>query len=375
MIKKFLQKLFKLISYGIYFKIYGRIKNHIGCEGNSNIDVKNLDLGDNLKYKVYKVNNGRLYTDRIHDTAAILDDKIIEGPSFQIRYETDFTQRYSKINDNIVFSKGTPRIARNLNGKVLSLLTGGGGNNNYWHWLYDVLPRIDLCSKFVNLDEIDFFLLPSLKRKFQKETLDCLNIPEHKRISSEKYRHIRTKELIVTDHPVVITGNATNDILNIPYWISLWLKKKFLISNSNNNKNKIFIDRNDKTTNGQQYRSISNDDEIKKYLLKNNFNIVKLQNIHFTEQVNLFQNAECVVGLHGGGFGNISFCKPNTKIIELRSKGAGNAIKNLATKNKLNYNSIVVESIKEEIPSYSMHAHQDGRIHVPLDKLIKIMEG
>ena len=35
----------------------------------------------------------------------------------------------------------------------------------------------------------------------------------------------------------------------------------------------------------------------------------------------------------------------------------------------------IINTIKEEIPSYSMHAHQDGRIHVPLDKLIKIMEG
>ena len=44
--------------------------------------------------------------------------------------------------NNIVFKKGTPRKLTNLNGSVLSLLTGGGGNNNYWHWLFDVLRRI-----------------------------------------------------------------------------------------------------------------------------------------------------------------------------------------------------------------------------------------
>ena len=79
--------------------------------------------------------------------------------------------------------------------------------------------------------------------------------------------------------------------------------------------------------------------------------------------------------MHGGGFGNISFCKPDTKIIEMRGKGAGDAIKNLAYKNKLNYNSIISEVIKENIPDFSAHAHQDGRIHVPLDKLTKILEG
>ena len=66
------------------------------------------------------------------------------------------------------------RILRNLNGSVLSLLTGGAGNNNYWHWLFDVLPRFGLCSQLINLEKIDFFLLPSLLKKYQGESLDCL---------------------------------------------------------------------------------------------------------------------------------------------------------------------------------------------------------
>ena len=39
----------------------------------------------NLSYRVYNIMGGRLYTDRIHDTAILLDNKIIEGPSFQFR--------------------------------------------------------------------------------------------------------------------------------------------------------------------------------------------------------------------------------------------------------------------------------------------------
>ena len=118
-------------------------------------------------------------------------------------------------------------------------------------------------------------------------------------------------------------------------------------------------------------RSISNENEIKKYLLKKNFVIVKLHNIHFTEQINLFHNAECVVGLHGGGFGNISFCKPGTKIIELKSVDAGDAIKNLAQKNKLNYNSIEVESKDKHMFDFP---HQQGSIYIPLNRLTQILE-
>jgi len=371
-IKKFLQKIFKKISYSFFLNIYGIIDTSIKSSDDNRIKVKIIKVKDEISYKVYKISNGRLYTDRIHDAAAILDNKIIEGPSFQIRNGPEATIQYSKISDNIVFSKGTPRWTRNLNGSVLSLLTGGAGNNNYWHWLYDVLPKINLCSKFVNLNEVDFFLLPNLKRKFQKETLDCLNIPEYKRISSEKYRHIRAKELIITDHPVVTTGNATKDIQNIPNWISLWLKEKFLnTENTINKKNNVYIDRNDELSKELPVRSISNENEIKKYLLKKKFVIAKLHNIHFKEQVNLFHNAECIVGLHGGGFGNIAFCKPGTKIIELKSSGAGNVIKNLAQKNKLNYNSIEAESKDKHKFSFP---HQQGSIHIPLSRLTQILE-
>ena len=53
----------------------------------------------------------------------------------------------SKIEDNIVLKKGTPRFKKKIKGKVFSLLTGGGGNENYFHWLFDVLPRLKILQK------------------------------------------------------------------------------------------------------------------------------------------------------------------------------------------------------------------------------------
>ena len=86
----------------------------------------------------------------------------------------------SNIKQNIVFTKGTPRIKKKIKGKVLSLLTGGAGNDNYFHWLFDVLPRIKICQQILNIDEIDYFLLPDLEKKYQSESLDNLNIPKEK---------------------------------------------------------------------------------------------------------------------------------------------------------------------------------------------------
>ena len=64
-----------------------------------------------------------------------------------------------------------------MGGTVFSLLTGGAGNANYWHWLFDVLPRLKILKSKMNISEIDFFLFPDLKENFQRETLDFLDIP------------------------------------------------------------------------------------------------------------------------------------------------------------------------------------------------------
>jgi len=373
-IKKFLQKIFKIISHGIFFKIYGKIEESIDYTADDRINVKIVNIAKNLNYKIYNITNGRLYTDRIQDVAVLLDSKIIKEPSFQLRYTHDSRIYNSNINDNIVFSKGTPRKLRNLNGTVLSLLTGGGGNNNYWHWLVDVLPRLALCNKTVHLSEIDYFLLPDHIKKFQIETLDCLNIPRQKRLSSKKFRHISAKKLIVTDHPVVISGDATQDTHNIPRWIILWLKEVFLnkkFKTNKINKNKIYIDRGESDRNYLPQRQISNEDEVKKYLLKNNFISIKLQDIDFVKQIDLFHNAECIVGLHGAGLANLVFCKEKTKVVELRSSNAGPMYENIAKKNNLNYNSIISEA--KQIYKYN-YPNQQGSIDVSINSLSKIIE-
>jgi len=178
----------------------------------------------------------------------------------------------------------------------------------------------------------------------------------------------------MTDHPLVTSGNATKDNLNIHNWIISWLRFNFLNLNTITEqkiKNKIYIDRNNTTSNQKPQRLISNEDEIKKYLLKNNFIFVKLHETSFREQVNLFNNAECIVGLHGAGFVNVVFCKPGTKIIELRGLSTGDTINNLSKKNNLNYSSIDVES--KDVYKFK-YPTQHGSIKVPINSLIKVIE-
>ena len=345
--------------------IHGKIEGKILADEDQRIKIKRVIKERTLNYKVFFVENGRLYTDRVHDTAIILNNSIVEGPSHQLRPINNVSSE-----ENIVFKKGTPRKKKSLNGTVLSLLTGGAGNDNYSHWLFDVLPRIGLCEEVFDISKVDFFLLPNFKKKFQKETLLMLNIDEKKCLSSEEYRHIKTEKVIITDHPYCTTNNATSDITNIPKWISDWLKKKYLVDGSKNKKysSKIYIDRSDSESNTKHLRKILNEEDVVNLLKSRGFEKVILGKLNFKDQVELFNQAKVIVGLHGAGLANISFCKINTKIIEFKNDIDVLQYENLAKKNNLDYKSIISKPIKFN------YQNQHGHIEVPLNKLKEILD-
>ena len=277
-IRKKLQSLFKKATYGIFKILYGPIKDFkkSGSDKNSRIELSKVD--DNYSYKIYINYDARIYTDTINDTAIIQDNTIIEGPSFQIR-----DVKFENIKKNIVFEKGTPRLKKKLNNRLIDLLTGGAGNHHYWHWMFDVLPRIKILSKKININEKDYFLFPNLEKKFQQETIDFFKIPVSKRLSSLNNRHLSCKEIISTDHPYVIKNNPTEEIQNVPMWIIRWLQETFLkdikINQNEDLPNKIYIDRGDATSNLSLMRKVVNDDEIKRQLDKVGFKSIQLSNL------------------------------------------------------------------------------------------------
>ena len=158
--------------------------------------------------------------------------------------------------------------------------------------------------------------------------------------------------------------------MNIPLWISKWLKKKYLKKEKKDLKNleKIFIDRSDSTSNIGHLRKITNESDVKNCLIKNDFKSVILGELHFQKQVEIFNNADVIVGLHGAGLANLCFCRTGTKLIELKSNTAGVQYENLAIKDGLIYKSISCQ------PSKFDYKNQFGHINVPIHLLKKILE-
>ena len=361
--KKYFTNFYKLMVYKIFKILYGEINSVSNANKEPGIDTKEVSI-EKSEYQVFFCKNSILYTDRIHDTAIIKDNKIIEGPSFQLRENI-----YEKCEKSFVLKNGTPKIRKNLKGTTFSLLTGGGGNSNYWHWLLDVLPRLQILKKTNKLKEINHYLFPSLEKKFQNETLDLLSIPKEKRLSSKNFRHFKSEQIIATTHPYTFLNDPLVDSLRIPTWIFDFLRNAFLNSKYfNNSKNKsypskIFINRKD----GTGWRFIINENEVEKFLISEGFESITLSEYSFIDQVEMFNQAKSIVGLHGAGFANLIFCKPETKVLELKSTTAGDAIKNLAINNKLIYKDISL------VPKTINFNNQAGDIEIDLKILNKTL--
>lgn len=356
LVRYYLKKIYRSAIKYLFFFIYGKIFYLERI--NNNLVFQKIIKFNNVKYSIFKILDSRIYTDQVYNVAYIKNNFLIKGPSIQLK-----KSKLLDISKNIVLKNGTTRFLKNINGKILSILTGAAGSYNYWHWLFDVLPRIHLYEKFYSLKNIDKIYVPSLNEKFQKESLNFLGFKKDKIIEASTYRHIKGKEIFATSHP-----NIKNDE-RIPYYVINFLKKRFNKNNfikSNSKNNKIYIDRRDSKSNLREFRKIINEKEVIYFLRSRGFKIIKLSKLSFINQIYVFNKAKFIIGLHGAGFANLVFCKKNTIVVEIKPKKAGNIIKNLSIDCDLKYSSINLNPIKKPVAS------QYGLIYLPLGRLEKI---
>lgn len=331
--EKIRKKLSKKLLGWIFTLFYAPRKVSVDYETDGVKVTEVLREASSPNYKVYDIPEGKLFTDRIKYIAISRRKSLIPGASWQ--WEDGLILPPSK---NPVLSKGTPQLITHYKGSLLSLLTGGGGNYNYYHWLYDVLPRIGLCESLINLNDIDYLLVPDLCHQFQWETLNILNISKNKLISSANVQHISADNLLVTDHP-------NPDPSNLPKWIVDWLRLQFLSEARLNLKfnSLIYIERSDSVNN----RRLLNEKEVVAFLKEKGFSTYRLSELSVREQISLFYHAEIIVGVHGAGFANLAFCKPGTKVIEFFGKGyTPKMYERISMCNSLNYIPLISNDVE-----------------------------
>lgn len=200
-------------------------------------------------------------------------------------------------------------------------------SDNYFHWTFDVLPKLFVLSKSDNCKNI---LVPEKLLKFSYVT-DTLNILEYKITELKSDKTYLAKEIIAQS--------------NIPYFskdvifqIRETVFRKVSATHMRKSAQNIYISRNKATR-----RKILNESELLNILSAYNFITVYLEDMTWREQVQLFRNANLVVAMHGAGLSNILYGEAAKGIIELRPSSSQNGLfRLLASECSIPYREISV---------------------------------
>ena len=337
-IKKIIQKIFKTFFQFFFKLIYGKVTYQKDNLISPNICIKEIQSEDLInffkkKYKVYKIKKGRIYTDNVENVSIIDNNNILDNISYQ-----QILGNLVGTNQNVSLYKGTPRIKKKFKGRVLSLAQGASGHSNYYHWLYDLLPKLKLYSEIYKFKDINHLYVSGLK-SWQIATLVPIGLDKINIIDTKKNRHIQGDEIICTDHPSYYSGYIKEESKNIPEWIVKWLRETFLQCEKKFLCNdRVFIDRSSSSINHCQF---INDEEVSEFLINKSFTKYKVEQLSFFEQIYLFSHANFIIGAHGAAFANLAFCKKGAKIIEIQPKNYKDLnYKRISDINNLDYHLI-----------------------------------
>ena len=175
-----------------------------------------------------------------------------------------------------------------------------GPNHNYYHWLLEAIPRLDLYER--SGLPIDRYYAP-IHSRFQRETLALLGIPREQIVPATRHTHLAPARLVVSSFHGSLSRVKTDFLFRrLTAHVGLWAGPS----------PRIFISRGSRGV-----RSIVNEREVLRVLRPLGFERLRLEGMPLAKQIAVFSRAECVVGPHGAGLTNLTFCRPGTKVVEI----------------------------------------------------------
>lgn len=237
---------------------------------------------------------------------------------------------------------------------------------NICHLLLDKIPRGEILKDH-SIDQYVLFKQNTYTKELGKKVgYEFFDFSKYSLIKKITFKFSRIYVTSSSSYDFIHPGNnLSQHVIS-----SLSNLQKTDNPTSPSNKKKLFIDR---ASAGS--RDILNKEDLYTFLEKENFIFIKPEDYSLNEQIELFQSAETVIGVHGAGLTNIAFCSEGTKVIELMPPLCGtNAFWKLATALKLDYKCIIVDDEELERPDYKTWKHQPAlynrrNVIIPIDKL------
>jgi hypothetical protein len=181
-------------------------------------------------------------------------------------------------------------------------------SGSYFHWLCDVVPRLELLTETEFKNEL--FLFPPMKTLIAyRESLAPYEIQRvHFMKLDEKFK--AQKVFSVT--PVAPTGNYRPEIMQA-------IRKRFLTyfaADIKPKRRKIWVSRQ-----RAPKRTIVNEADLVPILHKHGWESMFMEDLTFADQVRLMAESTAIGGLHGAGLTNMLFMPAGGQVLEVRFRG------------------------------------------------------
>lgn len=214
--------------------------------------------------------------------------------------------------------------------------------NNYFHFWADTIADLwFLRESGIDLENIDFFVMPYGHYPWQRQILDICHIPMDKVMPLSEFTQQQCQELIL---PVRPKGGLIS-----PTWLIQAIREMagWTSTTGNNGNRLIYISRLD-----AQRRRLINEQQVIDYLHNQGFEIHQCSDFSVQEQQELFAQAKVIIAPHGAALTNIAWCSPGTLIVELIPENHLNpCFRDMCQMNRLEHDVIITSTtaIKGEV--------------------------
>lgn len=219
----------------------------------------------------------------------------------------------------------------------------------YFHWLCDVLPRVEaLCG--AGLGAPPPLLLPRRMalQGFVKESLgawpDISIAPQLEPGQSGK-----PEEILLVTRPAEVPS-VHGGLIRAA---AKRLTETYPVDGPVNRR--IYVTRRHART-----RRVVNEAELENVLAGNGFEIFEMERLAFRDQIALMRQTAILAGPHGGGLTNMMFMPAGGRVLELRKKaGPPHCFRNLAIALGHEWRSLPCNAVDEEEHPHAAHIMSD----------------
>jgi len=177
--------------------------------------------------------------------------------------------------------------------------------DNYFHWLCDVLPRLE--GVLAHLPADIRFIVPAAMRPYQRDSLAALGLSE-KQLVKRPASQMWEVELLYYSPPSAVSARPPQGLI----WVRNAIRSHFGTGNPPRSPKRILVSRRNANS-----RRIRNEADVETLLSTYGFVTVQTETMTLSEQVALFANAETIVAGHGAGLANLLFAPSNTRVLEI----------------------------------------------------------